>query len=423
MSDGVEVAFAAAGEVPFAERLERLRGSHAQAGRLSYSRRLQVLTALSDDLLKNRASLPRELIGAGLPFLVTFLRAHSLGEIVQREIPQPESLDRFVPVGQSKSLRVLPKGLVGHWIAGNVPLLGMFSWALCTLMGNANVIRLSSRQEDFVSPLLQRLSDLSEDGKRVAEETMLVYFDRDNQAAHSQMSLAADVRIAWGGEDAVQAIKSLPCRWECEDLAMGPRFSLAVIDPDVIDDAGVSRLATDAVFFDQLACSSPQIVFVKGTGASDSVKRFIEKFSQSFDDQSRQYQRHPLDFGETYRIQLDRARVLLEGGDLRRDAETRWTVALTDEPLSQVRCANRFILVAPFVDDAEVLDKIPANVQTVVTCLADDDFEQFTERAAHYGVCRFPLPGEGNHFDVPWDGLPLVSRLTRWVLRSERSSS
>ena len=27
------------------------------------------------------------------------------------------------------------------------------------------------------------------------------------------------------------------------------------------------------------------------------------------------------------------------------------------------------------------------------------------------GVCRFPAPGEGNHFETPWDGNPLVSRL------------
>ena len=43
------------------------------------------------------------------------------------------------------------------------------------------------------------------------------------------------------------------------------------------------------------------------------------------------------------------------------------------------------------------------------------------EQAARRGACRFPVPGTGNHFDVPWDGIPLVSRLTRWVLRTDPS--
>jgi hypothetical protein len=33
---------------------------------------------------------------------------------------------RFVPTEERKSLRLLPKGVVCHWVAGNVPLLGMF---------------------------------------------------------------------------------------------------------------------------------------------------------------------------------------------------------------------------------------------------------------------------------------------------------
>jgi hypothetical protein len=72
----------------------------------------------------------------------------------------------------------------------------------------------------------------------------------------------------------------------------------------------------------------------------------------------------------------------------------------------------------PF-DSVDTLSSyIPRNVQTVITVLSAVESQQFTEDAAHYGVCRFPQPGEGNHFETPWDGIPLVPRLTRWVVRS-----
>jgi len=419
MSEEVEVSFPTDGDHrPFGQRLQDISERLSRKDRLSYNQRLVLLNDLSDSLLAKRSQLPTNLANAGLGFLLAFLRTSNLSEIVKRQVPNPLALEHFVPLDGRKSLRILPKGIVCHWIAGNVPLLGMFSWAISALLGNVNVIRISSKQNDLVSPLLCELSNLSTDGRLLAEETLLACFDRNNRSAHEQMSRIADVRIAWGGHEAIEAIKTLPCQWKCEDIALGPRVSLAVIDPQLPNEKYISRLATDAVFFDQQACSSPQIVFVKGCFGDPALDAFVEQFASAFDQQSAVYPRHRIDFGETYQIQLDRARVLLEGGRVLRDAQTRWTIALGDRPVPRVHCANRFIQLIPFESFEFVCEHIPDNVQTVITHLSKNDSEQFTENASRLGVCRFPAPGEGNHFEVPWDGIPLVSRLTRWVLRT-----
>jgi hypothetical protein len=235
------------------------------------------------------------------------------------------------------------------------------------------------------------------------------------------MSVAADVRIAWGGQEAVESVMSLPSRWDCETVVLGPRMSLAVIDPALATDRMLSRLASDTAYFDQQACSSPQWVFVKGSPGSQPFDRCVQTFAEAFSDQARSLGRHPLDFGETYRIELDRARILLEGGVLHRDRETAWTVAVLDAPDTRVTCVNRFVQVIPFADVAHVCPLIPANVQTAVTLLDQRDGERFSEMAANRGVCRFPRPGEANHFENPWDGIPLLSRLTRWAIRTEAS--
>jgi hypothetical protein len=354
----------------------------------------------------------------GLPFLASFLRQVNLEKLVARELPYPGALEGFVSTEERKSLRLLPKGVICHWVAGNVPLLGMFSWAVSALLGNMNVIRLSTKQDDFVSPLLRVLAELGEAGRQLAEETLLVHFARDNYTAHAQMSAAADVRIAWGSVEAIEAIRALPRHWECEDIVLGPRLSLAIIDPLVTTKAMVARLATDAVYFDQLACTSPQWIFVKGRLGEAAFESFCAQFAAAFARQALAIPRHPLDFAETYQIQLDRTRILLEGGALHHDAHTQWTVAVVKQPHDRVVCANRFVQIVPF-DSVDTLSSyMPRNVQTVITVLAAMEHDQFTEDAAHYGVCRFPQPGEGHHFETPWDGLPLVPRLTRWVVRS-----
>ena len=387
-----------------------------------FAERVAALDGLADVLVRGRAELPSSMRSSGAAFLAAFLRASHLEHLVRREIADTAALDRFVAVGERKSLRIVPRGVVCHWIAGNVPLLGMYSWAMSALAGNVNVVRLSSRHDDLVSPVMERLRTVSDAGARLADDTLVTTFDRDDRAAHEAMSRAADVRIAWGGQEAVEAVRALPCRWECEDILMGPRVSLAVVDPAVVDDGALSRLAADIVFFDQAACSSPQVVFARADPHAAEFDRFVERFAHSLDEQSHRFARHHLDFGETYRIQLDRARVLLEGGVLRHDAATRWTLAIVDRPVDSVRCTNGFVQLVPFDDFETVYREIPANIQTLVMALPPADAAVFSERSAQLGVCRLPAPGTGNHFENPWDGMGLMSRLTRWVVRSDPAS-
>lgn len=389
---------------------------------LDFDTRVATLAGLSREILRRDSSLRRALPGEGLAFLGTFLQESTLRDLVTRELADPGMLSRFVAVSPRKRMRLVPRGLVGHWIAGNVPLLAVFSWVLSAALGNRNVVRLSSRQVDVMSPLLEALQSSGEAGRQIAAETLVVAFDREDHEAHALMSRACDVRIAWGGAEAVEAVRALPAKWECEDVVFGPRMSFAVVDPELMDDAATRRLATDICVFDQLACSSPQVVFVRGEPESDRVGAFAEALGAAMQRVAAAYPRHPLDYSETFRIELDRARAVLDGGRVRRDAATQWTVAVTERPNDQLDCANRFVQVTPAPDLETILGYIPDNVQTVVTALADDELEQFSERAAHLGVCRMPAPGEGNNFENPWDGVGLVSRLTRYVTHTQRGT-
>jgi Acyl-CoA reductase (LuxC) len=406
-----------------AASIAALREARLSRHRLPYAARLAALNGLSDALMTRDPEVMRVLPAAGVAFAAAFLRTTNLDHLVRREVPHQGAFDAFVPIGPRKSVRVLPQGVACHWIAGNVPLLGLFSWALSALAGNLNVIRTSSRAGDFMTPVLQLLARLSDDGRALADDTLVLSFPREDEASHRAMSAAANVRIAWGGEEAVESVMALPARWDCETLVLGPRMSLAIVDPALASDRILVRLASDVAYFDQQACSSPQWIFVKGDRAGEAFHEWVERFARAFAAQAQGLGRHPLDFGETYRIGLDRTRVLLDGGVLRRDEETAWTVAVVDAPDTRIACMNRVVQVIPFRDVSEIDGFIPPNVQTAVMLLESDDAERFSELAARRGVCRFPRPGEGNNFDNPWDGIPLMSRLTRWAIRTNAADT
>jgi len=391
--------------------------------RAVYSERAAALGSLSDALLADGgASLGLE-GDTGLPALAGFLRRENLEHLIAREVAHPEALAGFASAGGRKHLRLLPRGVVCHWVAGNVPLLGVFSWALSAVLGNLNVVRLSASQPDALTPLLSRLGEASDAGRAFADETLVVRCEREDEEMHSAMSRLADLRIIWGGQEAVEAVRDLPRSWDTEDLILGPRLSLAVVDPSLAGDRALSRLVTDIVYFDQQACSSPQQLYVKGARGEPEFDGFVSRFAQEFERQARAIPRHPLDFGETYQVERDRVRVLFDGGSVEHDAGTQWTVAVLPRPRFDIHGVNRFIQVIPFARLGEIHEFIPENAQTVVTLLDPDGTAQFTEEAARRGVCRFPRPGEGNSFELPWDGIPFVSRLCRWVVRTEPRQS
>jgi hypothetical protein len=416
MSDATEVVIPKLdGNGTPVRSLEMLRAKASEPVTFKLSDRLAALNELSDQLLRGAVTTGV----AGNAFLAAFLRQSNLEALLRRELPNIEAIDQFVHVEPRKSLRLLPRGVVCHWIAGNVPLLGAFGWATSSLLGNVNVIRLSSRQADHLSPLLDYLSSSSPAGEEMVSRTVVMAFERNHVAAHEAMSLLADVRIAWGGKETIEAIRGLPCGWDCEDVIMGPRVSYAVVDPLVAEGRVLERLVTDIVYFDQLACSSPQIVFAKGQEGEPLFDRFLAAFEETFAQQALKFPRHALDFAETYQIHLDRTRTLLTGNNLRRDAQTQWTMAVLRAPIKSLTCANRFVQIAPYDRLDEIYPYLAPNTQTILTVLEPHEFEDFTENASQRGACRFPLPGEGNHFETPWDGIPFVSRLCRWVTRSD----
>ena len=161
----------------------------------------------------------------------------------------------------------LGRGLCFHIAPANIPVNFAFTWVFSLLAGNANVVRLPSKDFPQVDVLLTIINTVLDKCPELKERNAFVKYPRtDNEttAAYCQM---ADCRMIWGGDRTIAAIKALPTMPRCVDICFADRYSVALINADAImsaDEAQMARLAegfyNDTYLMDQNACSSPQVI-------------------------------------------------------------------------------------------------------------------------------------------------------------------
>src|SRR5690606_18204956 len=126
----------------------------------------------------------------------------------------------------------------------------------------------------LILSLLSELPEISVDhdgatyfGKSLLDSIAIVTFEVKSTSMSEKFFLAAHCRIVFGGSEAVRARSRLPCRDHCETIIFGPKYSFAVFDKEYIESdifrKSLDQLAKDVAVFNQMACSSPHVMFME----------------------------------------------------------------------------------------------------------------------------------------------------------------
>jgi len=190
--------------------------------------------------------------------------------------------DEFTRETSSGIINV-PRGTVLHFPPTNVDTLFVYSWLLAMLAGNRNLVRLSSRAGADATVLVRVINAaLANHGGPLADETVMCTYGHD-EGITTALSAQCDVRVIWGGDASVAAIRRIPLAPRSIELAFPDRFSFAVFRADAVvamDAPSLEELAdrfyNDTYWFDQLGCSSPRVVAWVGTddATTDASTRF-----------------------------------------------------------------------------------------------------------------------------------------------------
>ncbi len=364
----------------------------------------------------------------GLTFLADWCHPNRLRTMLDRSLGMPRgALDGPRAEGYSvKRLRfAAPRGLAVHWLAGNVPLLGMLALSQSILTRNANLLKAASSHASVLPLLLDAFRGLEVRGggrvlrgDDVLASIAVVYFDRHDEASAVAVSSLADVRIAWGGREAIEAVNRLPRTSTAEDITLGPKLSFAVIGREQLATPRLrartaKRLAVDACVFDQYACASPHVAFIEEGGAV-SVRDFAEEFATELGRTSARIPKGPIDEGTAAAVMRARLRGELLG-ELWHGPDFDWTVVYHHRVEKLDPTYSRVLSIVPVADVAQTLPFVSRDIQTIGTAIDGARGIEFCRQAALAGADRFPILGRMTYFDAPWDGMSIANRLTRWV--------
>lgn len=408
---------------------EKVRAGQERLKNISIDDIIGLLDAFARELMHADHPLASVSQEMGTGFIPLWMRKGNLEKLCDLSANgNRKCLDQFEDLGDinSRRFRAQPRGTVVHWIAGNVPVLGMLSLLQGLLTKNANIVKAPSEQAGLLPAMLQSLSllkwkssngtDLS--GKVLTDAVAVIYVDREDLQAERALSAIADVRVAWGNRTAVETIMNLPRRFGTEDIIFGPKVSFAVVGTEHLSSEDevckvAQNLVRDVIAFDQQGCNSPHTVFVERGGSLspvDFAKIFGEALGAAAD-------RHPLQDvtpADTIRILSVRAKYDI-CGEAFYGKDIGWTVAYSEDETNLAQpCYLRTVFVRPVDNIFEIPLLCSVNTQTAGLNVGERCME-FAEALTAHGVERCPAIGNMSLYDAPWDGMFPIERLVRWT--------
>lgn len=315
----------------------------------------------------------------------------------------------------------VPVGRVLHITPGNVDTLFIYSWALSYLCGNANIVRISQERSAAVEAMLRVLSAVAGAVPDLAASNRFVTYPHDDQTT-ARLSAWCTHRIIWGGDETVAAIRAVPLGPHASERAFGSKFSYAVFSADrylAAPDAERDRLAAgffnDLFWFDQMACSSPHIVFWVSdeNKCTTAVPDFEDRLQREVD--RKRYV--PSASAAVHR--LVHAFELAADGDVKVGLEHPGFIGVQVRDvrfLDKQICGGGFIRHAR-LDRLEELEGFASQADQTITAFGfeRDQLRELAARIGARGVDRIVPVGQALSFDVVWDGFDLIEDLTRKV--------
>lgn len=327
---------------------------------------------------------------------------------------------RFITHGENQ----VGRGVVFHIAPSNVPVnyaYSLFSGLLC---GNANIVRVPSKDFPQVRIINQAVCAALERHPDLKQYIVLLRYERNKDISDILSSLC-DVRVIWGGDSTIAELRKSPLPPRSTEITFADRYSLAVIDSDEYirrikaENKSSSRIASDfyndTYLSDQNACTSPRVVVWLGQAKEEAKEVFWENLLslvkqrypfrpvQAVDKLSTKYLGSVAGLAEMK---------LCSCGDNRlvRIQVTGLSPKLMDYRgnsgyFYELDC-NDILALRDFCDDTRC--------QTI-GLLGENSLVEPLLQSGIRGVDRIVPIGHTMDFDLIWDGYNLVERLTRII--------
>lgn len=281
-----------------------------------------------------------------------------------------------------------PMGVLLHITAGNSPIVAPAAAMEGLLTGNINILKVARNLGDFATEVLLYLCGFPGIGDRIYllrvpssdKETMRFMMDR------------ADCISAWGGEEAIAAIRAEAPRGT-PVVEWGHKISFAYVTPACINLDTARRIAKSVCRNEQQSCSSPQCVLVD-TCSREEVDKLASLLSQALDEAREALPRIAPDRAESAEIttvrELHRSDLFYHDGDVIEDPQHTYRILVSYSTKFMPSPLFRTVWLSPLGHDGLVggLRGMRRYLQTCGLACTIDELEGISASLYRAGVQR-----------------------------------
>lgn len=411
----------------FSSQYNSLKEAHHALANINIEDILDFFDEISKKIIERDGIFQKKFSEDGINFLTYWFRKNFLKKALSESIRTDlGALDGYIKLDEKNLITATPKGIITHWLSGNVPILGLLSLIQGLATKNINILKISKETGMLIPNFLHEISKINVKksnnrlikGRDICKGIAVVYFDRDNVKAQEYFSKISNIRVAWGGMDAVESVMNTKKQYGTEDVIFGPKKSFAVIDKTQIEseeniDLLCQKLAYDIFQIDQRGCNSPHNVFIEKNSKLGS-KFFAERLSTAMKSLASKSPQQYYSSLETLNILKKRTEY-----DMFYEAyypnSLEWTVLYADNSSIEDACFNRTIFVKTFQNIDDILNECSHLTQSIGVAMEEKKLIRFARKAALRGVDRFPKIGTMTLYEVPWDGMYVMDRFVKWT--------
>lgn len=316
-------------------------------------------------------------------------------------------------------------GLAFHITPSNVPTNFAFSFAFSLLAGNANIVRVPTKAFAQIDLVCRAMAGLFAEPRyrRIKDMTIFVRYERNDQVT-AAFSALCQARLIWGGDAAINHIRTIRLPERARELAFADRYSFCILDAGSVnqaDETALERLAqgfyNDVFLMDQNACSSPSLVVWHGAGevVAEAKQLFwplVHRLAAA------RYDLQPVNAIDKYHLLCREAVEMDDMESAARHGNYLYRAQITglSEGTQAYRGRYGFVLEYDTQDIAGVAPLVSARVQTLTYFGIDAaKLADLVVSQALPGIDRIVPVGRALEVDPIWDGYDMVRSLSRII--------
>lgn len=340
-----------------------------------------------------------------------------IGDMLDVELGDRNLLDEWERRGSS-IIHCEPLGKLLHIMVGNVPIASIYSLVRGIMTKNVNLVKLPRR--DLFTCLYFAMSMLEADKDNPISKNLSVFtWCGGKEDVEEEVINISDGVCVWGGESAVSSIRD-KVPYGKRLMIFGPRKSIQIVG-DISDDemkTGTDSAARDIGMYDQEACFSTQVIYVKC-----DENKYAQSLAESLNEFGKKYPKGFMTKDHKANVQFVRDNASFEGKKVICPNDTEWTIIVSSEMMEvKEHPLSRTVYVIKINDYDEILPFINKYSQTAAVYPEKLRYE-IRDMLTIRGIDRVIESGKTwePRLGSPHDGMYAMHDMVRWVCMDRES--